>query len=241
MTVETQHPDAGEVVRGIGAGEFNRVLGLPSHRELEGELAERAASARAWYAEHGAPYVRVHQHAIEDIGTDSVLLDGGRRLSGQRISEHLRRFQAHALAAIAVSAGLELDEASAARWRDARPDEGYFLERLGVAVVERLLFRTTLEFCQRAGQAGETLTPHLSPGCGGWELSEQQALWALAFPGGEPAQIRLLASGGLVPKNAILAAAGVTRSAVRHSPRDACCSCSLSRCSFRRARYGGRS
>jgi len=239
VTLAILHPDAAQLAREIGAGEFNRVLGMPRHRELEGDLAERAAWARAWYAEQGTPFVRVEQHAVTEPSADTVLLADGRRLAGRALADHLRRYGAHALAAIAVSAGAELDVASAALWQEGRPDEGYFLERFGVAVVERLLFRTTLEFCQRSGQAGETLTPHLSPGCGGWELAQQHALWSLIYAEGERAPVALLESGGLRPKNAILAVAGITRMAVNHSPFDACRSCSLDRCGFRRAPYGG--
>lgn len=239
MTVATFHPDAGELAREIDAEELSRLLGLPRHRELDGELAERAAWARAWYAERGTPYARVHRYAIVELAEQSVLLEDGRRLSGRGLAEHLRRYQAHGLAAIAVSAGDAMDAACAALWREGRPDEGYFLERLGAAVVERLLLRTTLEFCQRAELAGETLTPHLSPGCGRWELGEQHALWGLLFPDGEPGPMTLLESGGLTPKNSILAAAGLTRRAMTHSPSGACRSCGLAHCGFRRAPYGG--
>jgi hypothetical protein len=239
VTITIQLPDPGEIASEITPQELNRVLGMPRERELDGDLAERAAGARAWYAQHGAPYVRVYRYDVAEIGADGVTLAGGQRLTGERLAEHLRRFDAHAIAAIAVSAGVEVDEASAAAWHDDRPDEGYFLERLGVAVVERLLFRTTLEFCQRSGQAGETLTPHLSPGCGRWELVQQHALWALLFPEEERGPITLLESGGLAPKNSLLAVAGITRGAVVHSRTDGCRCCSLVRCGFRRAPYGG--
>lgn len=239
MTIASQLPDPGAIAAEITPQELNRVLGMPRERGLDGDLAERAAGARAWYAAHGTPYVRVYRYDIAEIGTDAVTLAGGRRLMGERLAEHLRRYDAHAIAAIAVSAGAEVDEASAAAWQDDRPDEGYFLERLGVAVVERLLFRTTLDFCQHSGQAGETLTPHLSPGCGRWELAQQHVLYTMLFPEDERGPISLLESGGLAPKNSLLAVAGITRGAVVHSRTDGCRSCSHQKCGFRRAPYGG--
>src|SRR5262249_41514608 len=132
------------------------------------------------------------------------------------------RWNAHAMVGLAITAGAEVDEATDAMWKDGRPDEGYFLERFAVAVVERLLFRATLGACQVAHDSDETLTPHLSPGCGAWELEHQHRLWDTIFPAGELGPIRLLASGGLSPKNSILAAAGVTREAVAPSPLDGC-------------------
>ncbi len=239
MTVTVVRPEAAEVAAEITARELNRVLGMPRERELEGDLADRAAGARAWYAAHGTPYVRVYRYDLADIVFEGVTLSNGQRLAGERLAEHLRRYDAHAIAAIAVSAGVEVDDASADAWQEDRPDEGYFLERFGVAVVERLLFRTTLDFCQQSELAGETLTPHLSPGCGRWELAQQHVLYTMLFPEAERGPITLLESGGLVPKNSLLAVAGITRGAVAHSRTDACRSCSLARCGFRRAPYGG--
>jgi hypothetical protein len=91
--------------------------------------------------------------------------------------------------------------------------------------------------CQVSEGSHETLTPHLSPGCGNWELEHQRTLWTAIFPDGDLGPITLLDSGGLSPKNSILAAAGVTRLAVSASPFDACRSCTLERCGFRRAPY----
>lgn len=237
MTETILQLDPAQVVREIEPAEFNRVLGMPRARELDGMLAERAEWARAWYAQHGRPYLRGRRHGIVELTADIVELEGGQRFASRAFADHLRRWDAHAMVGMAVSAGVEVDEASAEMWRDGRPDEGYFLERLGVAVVERLVHTATLRLCQAALGVNATLTPHLSPGCGAWELEHQQLLWATIFPNGELGPIRLLESGGLIPKNSVLAAAGVTRRPVAASPLDACRSCHLERCGFRRAPY----
>jgi hypothetical protein len=221
----------------VEPGELARLLGLPRGHALDGAVAERAEWARDWYANHGRPFVRARRHAIDELGPDRVRLRGGREFASAAFARHLGRWEAHAMVGLAITAGAEVDEACEAMWRDGRPDEGYFLERFAVAVVERLVFRATLGACQVAHDTDETLTPHLSPGCGAWELEHQHGLWAAIFPDGELGPIRLLESGGLAPKNSILAAAGVTRHAVAPSPLDACRSCRLERCRFRRAPY----
>jgi hypothetical protein len=230
-------PDPARIAADVDPAELNRVLGMPRGRELEGLVAERAAWAREWYAEHGRPFVRARRHAIADLGPERVRLESGHDFASRAFAEHLRRWDAHAMVGMAVSAGAEVDAACDEMWKDGRPDEGYFLERFAVAVVERLIFSTTLGMCQLAEGANETLTPHLSPGCGAWELEHQRILWETIFPGGDLGPIHLLESGGLSPKNSILAAAGVTRRAVSASPQDACRSCRLERCGFRRAPY----
>jgi hypothetical protein len=215
--------------------QFKRLLGIPRGRELEGQVAERAEWARAWYASHGRPYLKARRHPIAEIGPDTVSLRGGPVVSGAALAGHLRRWDAHEMVGIAVTAGSEIDQASEEMWRDGRPDEGYFLERFGVAVVEQLVHSATLFLCRSAEGDDATLTAHLSPGCGSWELEHQRILWDTIFPGGELGPIRLLDSGGLMPKCSVLAAAGLTRRMVTASPLDACRSCDLAGCRFRRA------
>lgn len=229
--------DGSQVAGEIDPREYHRLLGMPRSRPLEGLVAERAEWARDWYARNGRPYIRARRHAIVELSADTVRLEGGHRFASAAFAAHLRRWEAHAMVGMAVSAGREVDEAGEEMWQDGRPDEGYFLERFGVAVVERLVFSATLRLCQLAEGGDATLTPHLSPGCGSWELEHQRALWETIFPDGELGPIRLLDSGGLMPKNSILAAAGVTRQVVAASALDACRSCDLERCRFRRAPY----
>ncbi len=239
MTATILAIDPAQVAGEIDPAELSRLLGMPRERPLEGLLAERAEWARDWYARHGKPYLTARRHEIAAIDQDAVRLEDGRTFPSRALADHLRRWEAHGLVGLAVSAGVEVDEASAAAWSEGRPDEGYFLERFGVAVVERLVHTATLRLCQAAEGGDATLTPHLSPGCGSWELEHQRLLWDAIFHDGALGPIRLLESGGLTPKNSILAAAGVTRRAVAASPLDACRSCDLARCRFRRAPFRG--
>jgi len=231
--------DPAAVAAAVDPGEYRRLLGMPREGPLEGLLAERADWARAWYAEHGRPYRAARRHDLTVIDDQGVTLADGTRLQGKALVHHLRRYDCHGLVGVAVTAGPEVDRACAALWAEDRPDEAYFLERFGVAVVERLIFAATLEGCQTAESARETWTPHLSPGCGDWELAQQHTLWRAIFPDRSLGPIDLLPSGGLHPKNSLLAAAGITRGTVAPSPLDACRSCRLDRCRFRRAAYRG--
>jgi hypothetical protein len=231
--------DPAEIAGEIEPTELNRLLGMPRGRELEGELRDRAAWARDWYARHGKPYLTARRHEVAAVATDGVTLENGLSFASRALAEHLRRWEAHAMVGLAASAGVAVDLASDQAWKEGRPDEGYFLERFGVAVVERLVQTATLRLCRAAEETDATLTPHLSPGCGAWELEHQRILWQAIFPGDELGPIRLLESGGLAPKNSILAAAGVTRRQVALSPLDACRACDLARCKFRRTPYVG--
>jgi len=115
---------------------------------------------------------------------------------------------------------------------------------------------TSAALCGDATAAGEALLPHLSPGCGRWEISAQQQLMALLTGAPvppartmplatqvEPAfapvlgPLTLLESGALRPQHSLLAALGVARRAIVATPESSCRSCDLARCRYRRARY----
>jgi len=85
----------------------------------------------------------------------------------------------------AITAGAEVEEAIARRWKEDRVDEAYFLDRFAAGVVEHL-----------ARSIG------VSPGSQGWEIERQVELMKLL---GAEAPVELLPSGMLKPVNSLLA------------------------------------
>jgi hypothetical protein len=227
---------AGEIAASVSERDYLRLLGLPRGRALEGDLLERVAGARAWYARHGRPFVAWRQVGVREIATDSVLPSEGGPLTSRVLADRLRSGEAHALVALCASAGAEGAVETRRLWAADQPDEAFFLDRFAVAVTERVLFWAAGEICRAAEPARETLLPHLSPGCGQWDLADQHRLMALltgdSGPGLGP--VELLSSGALYPQHSVLAAFGVTRHQVKTSPEDLCRACDLAPCAFRR-------
>ncbi|MFI5184192.1 MAG: hypothetical protein ACHQNV_07335, partial [Vicinamibacteria bacterium] len=126
-------------------------------------------------------------------------------------------------------------------------DEAFFLDRFAVAAAEGLVGWAAAELCRGSEPAGETLLPHLSPGCGHWDLADQHRLMGLltgcTSDDKTPSAIAslgplsLLPSGALDPQHSVLAAFGVTRRVFAATPEDLCRSCDLDPCAFRRAPY----
>ena len=247
---------AANAAAGVGDEEFRRLLGIPRGREMAAEIGERVDRARRWYAEHGRPFAAARRVGLREAGPDTVTLETGEVIDGAALAERLRAGEAHAMVAVAVSAGPEVADEAAKLWADDRPDESYFLDRFAAAVAEHLVWWTSAALCGDATAAGEGLLPHLSPGCGRWEISAQQQLMALltgapvpptrTLPSParvEPASapvlgpLTLLESGALRPQHSLLAALGVTRRAIVATPESSCRSCDLARCRYRRARY----
>ena len=60
----------------VDQAEYQRLLGYPRGKELEGRAKELSDWARAWYAEHGRPWVYVRQAAEMALADDAVFVDG---------------------------------------------------------------------------------------------------------------------------------------------------------------------
>ena len=234
-------PSARELVAAVSDAEYARLLGLPRTRALEGDLALRAQAARAWYAAHGRPWVAARRSAIARLDAESVALETGQVFHSRTLASRLATGEAHGLVALAVTAGPQVDEESQRHWQDGRPDEGYFLDRLGAALAEHLVHWVSVRVCRESEPGGETVLAHLSPGCGGWDFEEQARLMQVIAGGAALAAgpLRMLESGMLTPKNSLLAVRGLTRRRVAPSAADACRACDLSPCTFRRAPYRG--
>jgi hypothetical protein len=239
--LEVVEPSAAALADAVLADEYTRLLGMPRARPLEGDLAQRAQAARAWYAAHGRPWFAARRAGIARLDAESVALASGPVFTSRALAERLRSGEAHGLVALAVTAGPEVDQESRRLWQEEKPDEAYFLDRFGAVVAEHLVRWASLWVCRESEVGGETVLAHLSPGCGGWDFEEQARLMQVIVGGEDQAlgPLRMLASGMLAPKNSLLAVRGLTRRRVAPSAADACHACDLAPCTFRRAPYRG--
>lgn len=225
----------------MDGAEYQRLLGLPRARTLEGELAERALAARRFYAERGDPFVAARRIELAGVGAEQVTTREGLRFEGRTLAKRVREADAHALVALAVSAGPTAEAEARRLWAAEKPDESFFLDRFATAIVEQLVRWASVWTCRDAEPRGETALFHLSPGCGGWDFADQPRLFALLADGAGPlGPLTLLESGMLTPAHSMLAVLALTRHPVAPSPADACRSCDLAPCAFRRAPFGGR-
>lgn len=240
-TLECVEPSAPALADAVAEAEYARLLGMPRTRGLEGDLAQRAQAARAWYAANGRPWIAARRAAISQLGADSVSLESGEVFRSRALAGRLHAGEAHGVVALAVTAGPEVDEESRRLWQEGKPDEGYFLDRFGAVLAEHLVRWASVWVCRESEPGGETVLAHLSPGCGGWDLAEQAKLMHVIADGTGDAlgPLRMLTSGMLSPKNSLLAVRGLSRRRVVPSAADACAACDLAPCAFRRAPYRG--
>jgi hypothetical protein len=225
----------------VAEAEYRRLLGYPPQAALSERAAELSAWARDWYASHGKPWIYAREASRLDLSGGAVEIEGVPFHAG-RLRTTLQHAEAHTVVLAAVSAGPEAEEEARRLWLDAKPDEYFFLEIYGSAVVEHLVALAGARLCAWADENSLAVLPHASPGYSQWDVAEQLTLLqsirrgAVALPG----PLEALDSGALVPKKSQLGVFGVTR-AVERTARLTdlvpCRQCSLPNCQYRRVPY----
>lgn len=226
----------------VDPAEYKRLLGYPRERALSARARELVRHASAWYAAHARPWTYSRQAGRLEIVNGSVVIDGT-PLYSRRLQTTLAQAGADSAVLVAVSAGAEIEQEANRAWQEGKPDEYFFLEVFGSAVVEHLTTRAGAELCAWAEGEGLAVLPHVSPGYTGWDMADQPRLLELIPRSGGralPGQLATLDSGMLRPKKSLLAVFGLTR----HTDRVAglrelnpCQSCAFHPCQYRRAPY----
>ena len=227
---------------GVLESEFFRLLGYPSTHQPQGRALELAAWARAWYSENGRPWVHASEFHPYEF-TERGLRVAGYEFTSVRLREMLLAAEAHAVVLVAVSAGPECEEKARQLWKEEKPDEYFFLEMFGSAVVEHLITTTGARLCAWSEQRAMTVLPHYSPGYSGWDVADQTKLFQLiqrGFHRDVASRIQVLDTGMLKPKKSLLAVFGVTRHIDRVRSLAGlipCENCSFPGCPYRKAPY----
>jgi hypothetical protein len=224
----------------VQPAEYIRLLGYPRGHVLEGRALELAQCARDWFEQNGHPWVYARGIDGMLIEDDAVVVDGA-RFKSTRLRSTLHAAGAERAVLVAVSAGPELEQEAQARWREEKPDEYFFLEVFGSAVVEHLVTITGARLCAWADGERAAVLPHYSPGYSGWVIDEQSSLLdAIRRSRPDAVRVDVMDSGMLRPKKSLLALFGVThytdrvRRLTELSP---CENCSFAPCQYRRMPY----
>jgi hypothetical protein len=225
----------------VEPAEYTRLLGFPPHKVLEDRSRELADWARDWYAKHGRPWIYARQVGQLELSSGAIGIDGS-SFTSKRLLDTLRQADAHSAFVVAISAGEELEKHAHEVWTQEKPDEYFFLEIYGSAVVERLTTVAGAKLCAWADTKGLAILPHYSPGYPEWDIIDQAALLELIDPKRLPGSLKVFDTGMLLPKKSLLGVFGVTRHVdrvKRLSDLVPCHSCSFGPCEYRRAPYRG--
>jgi hypothetical protein len=222
--------------------EYQRLLGYPPGHALAGRARELADWARRWYAENGQPWFYARQLDALELAGEKLRV-AGTEFSSKQLYDQFVEAQADGAMLVVVSAGNECEEKACELWREGKPDEYFFLEVFGSAVVEHLVTVASGRICGWADANKMAALPHYSPGYSGWDIADQIPLWNLIRQNGArhfDGQLDVMETGMLRPKKSLLAVFGVTRNlekARRLAKLIPCENCSLPDCQYRRGPY----
>jgi hypothetical protein len=226
----------------VQQAEFNRLLGFPRGHVLEGRSRELAAEVRQWYAQHGRPWV--YARHVEDVELrDERVRVGGVEFASRQLHDQLAAAEARGVVLVAVSAGPECEAQAQRHWVEEKPDEYFFTEIYGSAVVENLVTVAAGQLCAWADQCQMAALPHYSPGYSGWDVSDQAKIWEVLNRGRTrplPGDLEVMTTGMLRPKKSLLALFGLTAQLERAKKLRSlipCECCALEPCQYRRAPY----
>jgi hypothetical protein len=226
----------------VQQAEYARLLGYPRGAALSERALELAAWVRDWYAKNGRSWIYARQAESLEVAEGCIRIDGT-GFSSPRLENTLRQAEAHSAVVVAVGAGPELEREAQKLWAEEKPDEYFFLEVFGSAVVEHLTTMAGAKLCAWAEDRQMAVLPHYSPGYPEWDIAEQPRLLRLmrrAEGLSLPFDLDVLDSGALRPKKSLLAVFGLTRHTEhlrRLTDLVPCENCSFTPCQFRRAPY----
>lgn len=226
----------------VQEAEYKRLLGYPQSHVLQGRARELADWARQWYTDNGRPWIYGRQVDDADVSHGQVRLDGI-PFAAAALQKRLTDARADTAVVAIVSAGEACESMARRLWQEEKPDEYFFLEVYGSAVVEHLITAAGACFCAWADQNGLAVLPHASPGYADWEVSDQRRLNELIYRGASrrlPGAVEVLETGMLRPKKSQQAVFGVTSHLTRverHAHLVPCASCALRSCQYRRGPY----
>ena len=223
--------------------EYRRLLGYPKDHELTGRALELSDWARAWYAEHGRPWWYARQAARLELGEGARVTIEGETFVSPRLRGQLAEAGATSAVLVAVGAGKACELQARRLWDEGKPDEYFFLEVFGSAVVEALVAAAAFGVCEWADGHGVAVLPHYSPGYPDWDIADQgrlRDLVGLERRRDLPEGVRVLDTGMLEPKKSLLAVFGLTphvERVQRVTTLVPCANCALAGCRYRRAPY----
>lgn len=222
--------------------EFKRLLGYPENHELKGRARELADWTRQWYNENGKPWI--YASKVDDLDfAEGKLKIGGTELASRKFRDMLKQGYAFCAMIVIASAGEECEKKAHQYWIEGKPDEYFFLEVYGSAVVEHLVVSAGAKFCYWAEENSLSILPHYSPGYPGWEVTDQKHLFNLIkFKSGQklPGVLEVFETGMLYPKKSMFAVFGISKSLniqPKLSELIPCQSCAMFSCGYRKIPY----
>ncbi len=169
---------------------------------------------------------------VEACRADRVRLEHGGELRSRRLARVLRN--AREMVCFVATIGPALEEEVSRLGRQGLWAEAFVLDAVGSAAAEALAEALHRRLAGELARQGRAVTSRFSPGYCDWPVQGQFDLFRLLGP--EPAGVRLLGSGFMVPRKSVSAVFGVLAGGAGRAagPLNPCSECPMQNCAMRR-------
>lgn len=226
----------------VHESEFKRLLGYPGNYVVSERVQDLMDETRRWYNENGSPWIYARHIESCALHGEQFLLDN-KSFTSKRVAAQMRDAAADSVAVVVVSAGKNCEGRARQLWREEKPDEYFFMEVYGSAVVEHLIAQAAEKICSWADTNGMAALPRYSPGYPEWGITDQQALYDVIVQNKKhdfPEVLHVMHTGMLNPKKSLLTIFGLTKQREKVQGTThliPCANCSLGQCHYRRSAY----
>jgi len=167
---------------------------------------------------------------IVSVKENSVVLEGGVKLSGSFLASYLKG--ARSLGIFVVTIGHALEDKASRLMAEGEGLDGYLLDRIGSLAAESLAENFEKLMRREFKRRSLSVSRRLSPGYCDWRIEEQFELVKLVDF--SKAGVRLTDSCMMVPKKSISAVAGIGAKGLFTDVKSQCAICDKLECSYRR-------
>ena len=144
----------------VPESDYIRLLGFPADYTLEGRARDLADWARG-VVRVARPPLDLRRGPRIDAANDTLRI-GDSTMASPQLHDQVIAAQADEAVLAALSAGPECEEEAGRLWQAEKPDEYFFLEVDGSAVVESLVTAARARICGWADRQRKAVLPHYS-------------------------------------------------------------------------------
>jgi len=207
---------------------FFRRLGYPSDYDPPMHVEEIMDWTRAWYSEHGNPWVGFTELTIrleeEKLFFNNVLI------VSPKLFKRYKKHSVQKAILVASTAGNHADVKCKELWAEDITDQSFFLDAYAASFAEALIAHAAQAIKEWASKKGLQTLSRYSPGYPGWALQEQQKLIQLVQNQHNNIPIQINESSILSPQKSQLSVIGLYQGAEEKIIEPACKNCSLLDC-----------
>ncbi len=212
----------------IDEQEMRRYAGLSRSKDFPAQLIDDACMEVQVL---GAPQGIYHSYAY-NCAEAVIISEPPLALNGDTVKRHLRGCSE--VIVLAVTIGEATEKGISEHFAAGRYTAAVLLDAAGTTAVEMIADQVNELIKTQAAKRGLSITTRFSPGYGGWDVTAQAAVTALA--GGKEIGITVTETSMLEPRKSVTAIIGL-RTEDKNNPQktaSGCRICTQPQCHFRR-------